>query len=419
MNRSPKRLQLEERLQLEGLESRLLLAAAVFESEPNDISSSADVFEFGDDGIASLAGLSRSKDDRDFFAFVATKSTTMSASLQTTGSSAQVEIEDSSDREVLELEPEDGVNSGVAQLVAGRLYRVRIRSTSSSASEYSLRLELNAVSNPDDSPDSPPGGNGNPPVASGPVISEVEPNDSKMQSTRFELGGETRLVGSTTHDDRDFFAFTAETSGSLTIRPHSELGAPPKVSIEDNWGHKIFENEPHDGRVSGTADVVAGRTYLLRVRSSDDAAASYHVDLAFAANNGENGLPSSTGTATSNPSDRSLDTTGDDLVEAIDALVVINHLNHRGDGTPDDDFRAVLFDVDQSGSVGPLDALHIINVINRRGRDSGNAGERGSGHAEGEANRILSAHDDALASQRDAIFAMLGHTSLNRRQRSQ
>ena len=99
--------------------------------------------------------------------------------------------------------------------------------------------------------------------------------------------GMAQLLGTSLgHQDKKFYTFTAATSGTLAVslvrvdaNPYADLELE-QAGVE---GH-LLELEPHEGRPSsGTAAIVAGRTYVLRLRSPINAAVSYRVDLAFTA----------------------------------------------------------------------------------------------------------------------------------------
>ncbi len=63
-----------------------------------------------------------------------------------------------------------------------------------------------------------------------------------------------------------------------------------------------------------------------------------------------------------------LDVNMSGMVEPLDALIVINHINERGTGVLESkpaNYSGPLMDVNGDGSMSPLDALIVINSLNR------------------------------------------------------
>lgn len=103
----------------------------------------------------------------------------------------------------------------------------------------------------------------------------------------FSPEGTAQVLGtSLSHKDKKFYTFTAATTGTLAVSL-VRVDATPYADLELEQagleGH-LLELEPHEGRPSsGTAAIVAGRTYVLRLRSPIVTAVSYQVDLAITA----------------------------------------------------------------------------------------------------------------------------------------
>jgi hypothetical protein len=111
-------------------------------------------------------------------------------------------------------------------------------------------------------------------------VAEIEPNNSESQATSFQFSAAESVVlrgSSSSQNDKDYFAFTANASGPVTVGVNSNAGA--KLEVSTRAGAQLFETEPKDGVNSGTFQTVAGTTYLLRMRSPDKAAATYAVTV--------------------------------------------------------------------------------------------------------------------------------------------
>ncbi len=80
-----------------------------------------------------------------------------------------------------------------------------------------------------------------------------------------------------------------------------------------------------------------------------------------------------------------LDINADTLVTAVDALLIINHLNRQGSGPAGE---LTHLDADRDGNIAPLDALLVINYLNR---------QLSSGDAEGESAGLPSDTGRAIA----------------------
>ena len=111
-------------------------------------------------------------------------------------------------------------------------------------------------------------------------IAEIEPNNTESQATVFQLSATDGVVlrgTSTSQNDKDYFAFTANASGPVKVGVSSNAGA--KLEVTTRAGSQLFETEPKDGVNSGSFQTVAGTTYLLRMRAPDKAAANYAVTV--------------------------------------------------------------------------------------------------------------------------------------------
>ena len=78
-------------------------------------------------------------------------------------------------------------------------------------------------------------------------VAEVEPNNLESQATRFQLPAAEAIVlrgTSASQNDKDYFAFTANTSGPIAVAVTSDAGA--KLEISTQSGPDVFETEPND-----------------------------------------------------------------------------------------------------------------------------------------------------------------------------
>ncbi len=247
--------------------------SVVQESENNDKENRADPFDLGADGTAELRGTSTNHDDKDFFKFTPDQGITLNVNvLSPNGNFAQLEITDRLDQELFETEPNNGINSGSAQLVGGKTYFVRMRSKSDNPAEYIAQLSTNGAGGGGE------GGGGDP----ADIVDESEPNDEKAGANAFGLGpdGSVRLRGvSVNHDDKDFFRFVADQTGTLSATVGTTNGQFAQLEIEDILDNELLETQPNDGINSGTAAVTAGQTYFVRLRSPSAGPAAYDALL--------------------------------------------------------------------------------------------------------------------------------------------
>jgi len=99
-------------------------------------------------------------------------------------------------------------------------------------------------------------------------------------------GNAAEVTGSSSgKNDKQCYMFTAPTTGVLTVtlRPGAG-GRYAELELEDVLtSADLLELEPSEGGSSNsTANVVAGRLYRMRLKSSDLAPVSYTVDLSIA-----------------------------------------------------------------------------------------------------------------------------------------
>lgn len=99
-------------------------------------------------------------------------------------------------------------------------------------------------------------------------------------------GNKAQVTGTSTGEkDKQFYAFTAPMTGVLTVALQpGESGRYAELEIEDVLtSADLLELEPSEGGpTSGTANVVAGRLYRMRLKSPDLAPVNYTVDLLIA-----------------------------------------------------------------------------------------------------------------------------------------
>src|SRR5262245_55110552 len=100
------------RLEIEGLEDRVLPSITVMEIEPNDKPNGSKFFTFPtDDGTVNLQGIAVNPRDRDFFAFTLTGATALNVTVGTTnGVIAKLRIDDGIGNKTLATRPKEGIN---------------------------------------------------------------------------------------------------------------------------------------------------------------------------------------------------------------------------------------------------------------------------------------------------------------------
>jgi hypothetical protein len=106
------------------------------------------------------------------------------------------------------------------------------------------------------------------------------------------------------------------------------------------------------------------------------------------------------------------DVNNDGIVSAIDALLVVNHLNRHGSTAVTQGVftRAPFLDVNNNGQISATDALTVINKLNA------SASQATSG-AEGEADEFFSALGASNSSDNDDVLAALANDLENQRRK--
>ncbi|RIK83080.1 MAG: hypothetical protein DCC68_04510 [Planctomycetota bacterium] len=381
-------------------------ADLVVEAEPNDARSQATPFALGSDGEVQLSGTSASDDDKDFFRFTASESGVLRINvLAQNANLAALQIEDAGGNKLFETEPNDGVQSGAFHVAAGTSYSLRMRSKTNAPAEYLVELkmtregdltadtvidrrdvieamygwlhrgngghgaddnydgrvsldEILRVRNMQDAPGTEPAS----------VLTETESNDSQSSANRFSLGtdGSIQLQGTSRSDrDNDYFTFTPATNGTLTINVASPNGNFAALEIEDAASVDVFETEPNDDVNSGTAQVVAGTQYFIRLRSKTETAADYEANLNLAAGEGNpGGDPSDPGNPPAEPANLVIETEPNSEKEEAnpfalgsDNLAQLQGVSADSTGDEEDFFR---FTAEKSGTLA-------ANVLSRSG----------------------------------------------------
>ena len=257
---------------LETLEPRVMLSATVADVEPND--RTPQQFAVPEDGLVHIVGTAAGRKDKDFFVFTAPSSGLLDVNVASPNGPVTLEIETSRGGiNVLETEPNDGVNSGSAHLQAGQIYKIRLRSESKSGSPtYDVTLQFNGQTGGGG------GGGGN-----GTTVVESEPNNTQSQANTFAFPdtGAVQLQGTSAgKKDNDFFKFSAEQSGTVTVAV-AATGSLVQLEVETSNSINVFETDPKDGVNGGSFQVQAGVKYLVRLRSKSDASGAYLTDLVF------------------------------------------------------------------------------------------------------------------------------------------
>lgn len=197
------------------------------------------------------------------------------------------------------------------------------------------------------------------------VVAGVEPNDQRNQALPAEVSSAEglRLTGAVDKRDRDFFVVSFKDAGAYQLNSNATT---IKVDIEDALGNKRLETEPKDGMTAAALNVNAGEKLWVRVRGINKSTTDYEVALTAKTTSSANVTPTPAVMATDTVMTDWLDTSGDDDVTSLDALLVINHLNRSGSGHGDDD--PVAYDSNDDGYVSPIDALYVINHLNNQQR---------------------------------------------------
>jgi hypothetical protein len=245
----------------------------VAEVEPNSAKSSATEFFVAPLSEATLTGVSQNAEDRDFFTFVAPASGALFVTVRSSnGNVPAVEMENSASIQILETEPNDGIDNASGVVVEGETYFIRVRSKNENAADYAVTVSFEgfAVEEPGPEPAN--------------ALAETEGNDTKSQANAFSLGSDKliELTGtSTSSDDKDYFRFVAPLDGTLYVAVRSTNGNDAAVEMEDSASNAILETEPHDGVNQASGAVVAGQVYFLRARSTNDDPAAYVVTVSY------------------------------------------------------------------------------------------------------------------------------------------
>lgn len=117
--------------------------SVITENESNNEKRLADRFALDANGLATLLGTSVNKKDKDYFVFTAQQSGTIHVQvLATNGVFAQLEVENAAGRDLLETEPNHGINSGSFDVTAGGVYFIRLRAKDNVSAGYQVNLSL-------------------------------------------------------------------------------------------------------------------------------------------------------------------------------------------------------------------------------------------------------------------------------------
>jgi len=249
-------------------------------SGPN---AGATTIDFDGDGNATLTGTSLNKEDRDIFKFTALTDGVLTVTAQTTNDNMpKVEVESSGeDEQEAETEPHHGVNSFQLALVEGRTYFLKIKSSNTSPSQYSVSVSVG-----EGTIESGGGNIDDAPAAPSDVFNEVEPNDLRANALdfAFPVANLVRITGtSLSSTDKDFFRFTATANGTLSAHLFTGDGQQANVEIESLINDDdSLEIEQSDGQNQASMQIVAGVSYSIRVRSETSGPADYLLDLSIA-----------------------------------------------------------------------------------------------------------------------------------------
>ena len=126
------------------------------------------------------------------------------------------------------------------------------------------------------------------------MIAERENNNRANRANTFAFDADqiAQIQGtSLNRNDKDFFAFTAPTSGALNVSVRSRNGVFAQLEVENQAGISLFETQPKNGVNAGSVAVTAGQTYTVRLRSPVNARAAYSADLLLGGSPGTGGGP--------------------------------------------------------------------------------------------------------------------------------
>lgn len=118
-------------------------AEIVVESEPNDRAAQANGAELGPDGQVTLAGVSVSDRDKDFFRITPASSGNLTVAVRPDGGQlAKLEVTNQAGADVFETEPNNGVHAGTFAVQAGATYWLRLRSPNNAPAPYLVDVAL-------------------------------------------------------------------------------------------------------------------------------------------------------------------------------------------------------------------------------------------------------------------------------------
>ena len=115
------------------------------EVENNDRKFRATPFDLIQDGVIQLQGTSTNDDDKDFFVF--TMPSTGDVSFEVTSPNnefAQLQIEDRFGNDIIETDPNDGINTGSVTLQGGDTFYLRMRAKDDAPAQYEVNIGLTA-----------------------------------------------------------------------------------------------------------------------------------------------------------------------------------------------------------------------------------------------------------------------------------
>ena len=120
-------------------------ADVVDEVEPNDRIGTATNADLGEDGRVRLRGTSENDDDKDYFRIVAAESGRLNISVFADGGPiAKLEVSDAAGNDIIDTDPNDGINSVSLQVSSGQTLFLRLRATDSTPSPYNVDVVLAA-----------------------------------------------------------------------------------------------------------------------------------------------------------------------------------------------------------------------------------------------------------------------------------
>lgn len=119
------------------------------EVENNDRKFRATPFDLIQDGVIQLQGTSTSDDDKDFFSFTMPADGDVTFEVFSTNNEfAQLQIEDRFGNDIIETDPNDGVNTGSVTLQGGDTFYLRMRAKDAAPAQYEVNIGLTAPTGP-------------------------------------------------------------------------------------------------------------------------------------------------------------------------------------------------------------------------------------------------------------------------------